>query len=56
MKGNNSKGLQVLKTLLATQNLSADSAAYNGGLRTGLFMPKEAIPAEKRPWVDVLMG
>ena len=56
MKGNNSKGLQVLKTLLATQNLSEQSAAYNGGLRTGLFMPKEAIPADKRPWVDVLMG
>lgn len=56
MKSNNSKGLQVLKALLATQNLSIDSAAYNGGLRTGLFMPKEAIPADKRPWVDVLMG
>lgn len=56
MKGNNSKGLQILKSLLATQNLSKDSTAYNGGLRTGLFMPKEAIPADKRPWVDVLMG
>lgn len=56
MKGNNAKGFQILKALLATENLSKDSAAYNGGLRTGLFMPKEAIPADKRPWVDVLMG
>lgn len=56
MKGNNSKGLQVLRSLLATPDLSANSAAYNGGLRSGLFMPKEAIPTDKRAWVDVLMG
>lgn len=57
MKGNNVKGFAVLKDLLALkEDLWNGSDAPNGGLRTGLFMPKEAIPADKRGWVDVLLA
>lgn len=55
MKGNNSKAFSVLKILLKESHLSQGSLAYEGGLKTGLFMPPEAIPANKRPWVDILM-
>lgn len=55
MKDNNAKGFALLKLLLKDQDLYKGSAACEGGLRTGLFMPKEAIPADKREWVDVLM-
>ena len=56
MRNNNKKAFQVLKDVLKQKNISAGSAAYEGGLRSGLFMPPEAIPADKKPWVDVLMG
>lgn len=56
MKGNNAKGFKVLKALLAIKDFAKGSAAYEGGLRTGLFMPPEAIPADKKPWVDMLMA
>lgn len=56
MKHNNSKAFSILKFLLKEENLHKDSFAFDGGLRTGLFMPKDAIPAAKRQWVDVLMG
>ncbi len=56
MKFNNQKAFQVLKDLLKIKNLSEGSLAYAGGLRSGLFMPPEAIPADKKYWVDVLMG
>lgn len=56
MRGNNGKAFALLKLLLKAGDFYADSSAYDGGLRTGLFMPKEAIPADKRPWVDVLMA
>ena len=55
MRNNNKKAFQVLKDVLKQKNISAGSAAYEGGLRSGLFMPPEAIPADKKPWVDVLM-
>jgi 5'-methylthioadenosine phosphorylase len=55
MKDNNSKAFEVLKLLLKQNNLEQGSLAPEGGLRTGLFMPKEAIPSDKRSWVDVLM-
>ncbi len=55
MKKNNSKAFSILKTLLNMDELWKGSVAFEGGLRTGLFMPPEAIPQEKRPWVDVLM-
>lgn len=56
MRGNNSKAFAVLKMLLKAKELWSGSLAFNGGLKTGLFMPPEAIPAAKKPWVDVLMA
>lgn len=55
MKTNNVKGFAVLKELLALgPSLWEGSEAPNGGLRTGLFMPEEAVPADKRAWLNVL--
>ncbi len=56
MKGNNGKAFSLLKAFLGAGEFYKESSAYNGGLRTGLFMPPEAIPAAKRPWVDFLMS
>lgn len=56
MRSNNSKAFSLLKLLLHEKNLAQGSSAYDGGLRTGLFMPKEAIPADKKAWVEVLMS
>lgn len=56
MRGNNSKAFTILKSILKSTQIYNGSLAYDGGLKTGLFMPKEAIPALKRPWVDVLMA
>jgi 5'-methylthioadenosine phosphorylase len=56
MKGNNSKAFAILKTLLKSKNIYEGSLAYDGGLRTGLFMPPEAIPADKKAWVQTLMN
>lgn len=55
MKNNNTKAFNVLKTILKTDDLAAGSYAYDGGLKTGLFMPKETIPKDKLPWVNVLL-
>lgn len=56
MRGNNAKAFALLKSLLSAEaSLYQGSLAYEGGLRTGLFMPKEAIPADKKSWVDVLL-
>lgn len=55
MRHNNAKAFSVLKTLLKSKNIHEGSLAFEGGLRTGLFMPKEAIPVDKRQWVDILM-
>ncbi len=56
MKHNNSKAFLVLKEVLKIQNIEEGSLAPQGGLRTGLFMPPEAIPADKKSWVQVLMN
>jgi 5'-methylthioadenosine phosphorylase len=56
MKGNNSKAFAILKTLLKAKDIYEGSLAYEGGLRTGLFMPPEAIPADKKAWVQTLMN
>lgn len=56
MKGNNSKAFAILKALLKSKDIYQGSLAYEGGLRTGLFMPPEAIPADKKPWVQMLMS
>lgn len=55
MKGNNAKAFQMLKHLLRSGAFYLGSAAFEGGLRTGLFMPKEAIPSDKKAWVELLM-
>jgi 5'-methylthioadenosine phosphorylase len=56
MKGNNGKAFTLLKEILNHKNLWENSLAPEGGLRTGLFMPKEAIPQDKVGWVKILMG
>jgi 5'-methylthioadenosine phosphorylase len=56
MKGNNGKAFKMLKHLLGAGVFYLGSAAYDGGLRTGLFMPKEAIPNDKKAWVELLMN
>ncbi len=56
MRGNNGKAFTVLQDLLKLKDLGKGSAAFEGGLRSGLFMPREAIPADKKSWMDVLLG
>ncbi len=56
MKHNNSKAFSVLKEVLNQKEIWNGSLAFNGGLKTGLFMPPEAIPADKKKWVEVLMS
>lgn len=56
MKGNNGKAFAVLKEILAQKHFWDGSLAPEGGLRTGLFMPREAIPQEKVGWVQILMS
>lgn len=56
MRQNNSKAFTILKTILKTSQIEKGSLAYDGGLKTGLFMPIEAIPADKKPWVQLLMS
>lgn len=56
MKGNNGKAFTLLKEILSQKEIWSGSLAPNGGLRTGLFMPKEAIPQDKRGWVEILMS
>ncbi len=56
MRQNNSKAFAILKILLQIKDLEKDSLAFNGGLKTGLFMPVEAIPADKKNWVQLLMS
>lgn len=55
MKANNAKAFSILKTILSAENIFEGSLAFDGGLRTGLFMPKEMIPPSKQKWVDVLI-
>lgn len=55
MKFNNAKAFSILKLILKEKSIEQGSLACEGGLRTGLFMPREAIPNDKRAWVDVLM-
>lgn len=56
MKSNNAKAFTVLRKILQTPDIAVGSLAPEGGLRAGLFMPKEAIPADKRFWVDILLA
>lgn len=56
MRGNNQKGFALLRDLLKLKGLGQDSVAREGGLRTGLFMPREAIPPEKKAWMETLLA
>lgn len=56
MRQNNAKAFSILRTALKTPNLEKGSLAFDGGLKTGLFMPIEAIPADKKSWVSLLMS
>ncbi len=54
MKENNQKAFQTLQFILQQKNISEGSSAYDGGLRTGLFMAPEQIPADKKHWLQIL--
>lgn len=54
MRGNNGKAFKTLQHLLKLTDLYKDSLAPNGGLRTGLFMAAEQIPADKKSWLQIL--
>lgn len=56
MKKNNAKAFSILRQALKAKGLEKGSLACEGGLKTGLFMPIEAIPADKKAWVQVLMN
>ncbi|MBC7420245.1 MAG: S-methyl-5'-thioadenosine phosphorylase [Bdellovibrio sp.] len=55
MRNNNAKAFSILKSILKNPEIYQSSLAYEGGLRTGLFMSPKAIPGAKRAMVDVLM-
>ena len=56
MRLNNSKAFSLLKEILrAGPALWRGSLSPEAGLRTSLFMPLEAVPSDKRKWLDVLM-
>ncbi|MCB0368297.1 MAG: MTAP family purine nucleoside phosphorylase [Bdellovibrionales bacterium] len=55
MKNNNLKAFEVLKHLTSLkEELWKGSICPDGGLRTGLFMPEEAVPASKKEWLSTL--
>lgn len=57
MKGNNAKAFSLLRALLREGSALWDgSLAPDGGLRTGLFMPREKVPADKKAWLEVLLS
>ncbi|MFP5519366.1 MAG: MTAP family purine nucleoside phosphorylase [Bdellovibrionia bacterium] len=56
MKGNNTKAFGLLKEILNSGEIYSQSKAFDGGLRSGLFMPREAIPADKKAWMEVLLS
>ncbi len=56
MKGNNIKAFGMFKQILSSNEFWHGSKAPESGLKSGLFMPKELIPEEKRHWVEFLMS
>lgn len=57
MKSNNLKAFQVLTRLITIgSKLWEGSKAYGSGLKTGLFMPIENVPKEKKEWLNLLMN
>ena len=55
MRGNNGKAFSLLREILKSKNMWHGSEAMNGGLRTGLFMPPDAIPKNKQATMKILM-
>ena len=56
MKQNNSKAFEILQSILKAGPIWEGSLAPAGGLKSGLFMPRERIPADKKQWMDVLLS
>jgi 5'-methylthioadenosine phosphorylase len=56
MKGNNAKAFDLFKQILSSNDFWKGSKAPHAGLKSGLFMPKERIPEDKRHWVEFLMS
>ncbi|MEZ4873783.1 MAG: MTAP family purine nucleoside phosphorylase [Bdellovibrionales bacterium] len=56
MRQNNSKAFEWVKRVTALENPWAHCDASETGFKAGLFMPPEAIPKDKKPWVDVLIN
>lgn len=54
MRSNNAKAFQTLQFILNQKNFWQQSEAINGGLRTGLFMDPDQIPADKKSWLKIL--
>ena len=57
MRQNNAKGFELTKDILkAPTPLYQDCDCSEQGLKMGLMTPKEAIPQEKRQWLEVLLN
>lgn len=56
MRFNNQKAFEILKQILRQPQFWQGSLAPEGGLRSGLFMPLENVPVDKRPWLNLLMS
>ncbi len=55
MKTNNAKAFSFAKRVVCLKDPWASCEASSSGMKAGLFMPMEAIPAEKKKWVEVLL-
>lgn len=57
MRANNSKAFEVAQKVLATgTSLYQDCDCGSQGLKMGLMTPKQAIPADKQKWLDILVN
>lgn len=57
MRQNNAKAFSVAKMLLAKgEEIFGDCDCSNQGLRTGLLTPPDAIPANKKAWLETLLN
>ncbi len=57
MRENNGKGFKVLTKLIAAGDKVLEGCeCHEQGLKNGLMMPREAIPAKHKEWMQVLLG
>lgn len=57
MKSNNIKAFQLLKQILALPNeIWLGSKAFEGGLKTSLFMAPDSIPEDKKKWLSIFLS